>query len=297
MKKTLCCLLALFIALSACTAFAAEREDWLSTSQYYYAQLSPEHKLAWEDDIANVLNFPYSMRYTRARQHQALGPMIKLDNPRIFWIDWIDSDAVLRFDTGSEPSYHITAFPRDISVLQSEFLAGIDVAVAQIRSDLPQGASEQDTILAIHNWLCKNNTYNKAQTSDHKKENDPVSFDYLAAHSAYSAIIPGDEYEPVCEGYAGAFQILCEEFGIPCICVSGTASFGGHDWNMVYVDGGWYIVDVTSDDSTNSRTYYMLGSKKAAKYKFTPDPYVGSGVNPSNGYTEGAAFTVPELAK
>ena len=37
---------------------------------------------------------------------------------------------------------------------------------------------------------------------------------------------------------------LCQESGIPCICVSNEV----HQWNMVYIEDKWYHVDVTYDD-------------------------------------------------
>lgn len=52
----------------------------------------------------------------------------------------------------------------------------------------------------------------------------------------------------VCEGYAETFKILCEEFDIPCVLVSGDAG-GAHMWNYVQMDDGkWYLVDATWDD-------------------------------------------------
>jgi hypothetical protein len=59
---------------------------------------------------------------------------------------------------------------------------------------------------------------------------------------------------PVCEGYARAFKVLCDELEIPCVLVDGEARSdryekpGGHMWNYVQLDGGWYAVDVTWND-------------------------------------------------
>lgn len=285
----------------------ALRETWLSKDQYYYQQLSDAHKAAWTIDIENVLHYPdQTQAGTQDLRNQALASMIKTDNPRIFWIDWIDSRGLLRFETGSVATYAALQFPdgQTLETLRETFLAGIDAAVADIARNLSADADARTKAKAIHDWLCRNNVYNDAQTSSHKKESDPVSFAYLAAHSAYSAIIPGDAYEPVCEGYANAFKILCEELGVTCICVNGSTSFASaHRWNYVQLeDGKWYLVDVTSDDAGNGNdsyyhTYFMLTSSKSAQSAYTPSPYMNSGVNPSNGYTEGAAFTVPELAE
>lgn len=277
---------------------------WLSDNQYYYNQLSAEHKQAFEDCISNTLNYPnQSPAAGSDYRRQALGPMIKKDNPRIFWVDWVDSNGRLRYETGDTAHMGAVQFPEGETLpsLQDKFLSGISTAVTQIKKNLPANASTRDTVKAIHDWLCENSSYNDSQTSSHKKESDPVAFAYLAAHSAYSAIIPSDAYEPVCEGYAGAFQVLCEEFGIEAICVYGNAQgIGNHTWNYVKLDDGqWYLVDVDADDlaASYNHTRFLLNEAQRAQYGYTPDAYLGSGVNPTNGYTEGAAFTFPELAK
>lgn len=67
---------------------------------------------------------------------------------------------------------------------------------------------------------------------------------------AYSAIENG---QSVCAGYARAFQFLMQELGIPCFYCTGYAG-ESHAWNIVLLDGKYYNVDVTWDD-TNPLTY------------------------------------------
>ena len=299
MKTTMALLLTLALLCGA-TALALDGADWLSADQYYYQQLSPEHRAAWADDVANALSYPAQQKAERDRRHQALACMIKADNPRIFWIDWIDSEALLRFETGSVAHYEGVSLPAGLTLAdaQAQFTAGVERAVAEISGKLSFKADVRAKVRAIYAWLCENNTYNDAQTSKHKKESDPVAFAYLAAHSAYSAILPGDAYEPVCEGYAGAFKVLCDALGVPCICVSGSmTSLSAHMWNYVQLENGkWYQVDVTTGDAYSTEQFCLMNASGAKKYEYAPNPYMGSGVNPDNGYTEGAAFTVPELA-
>lgn len=281
------------------TAAALEPAGWLSPDQYYYQQLSAEHKAAWEHVIANVLSYPNQTGAAADYRHQALGPMIKADNPRIFWVDWVDGAGMLRYETGSVAHNKGLALPDGMTLteLQTLFEQGVDAAVKQINAKLSRKADARTKVKAIYKWLCDNNTYNDYQTSKFKKNSDPVAFAYLAAHSAYSAIIPGDAYEPVCEGYAGAFKVLCDELGIPCICVSGSVSGApSHMWNHVQIGKTWHLVDVTTGDLYSMDAFCLMSAKNVRNQKYAPDPYMGSGVNPTNGYTEGAAFTVPQLA-
>lgn len=67
---------------------------------------------------------------------------------------------------------------------------------------------------------------------------------------AYSAIENG---RTVCAGYARAFQMLMIELGIPCYYCTGYAG-EAHAWNIVLLDGKYYNVDLTWDD-TDPMTY------------------------------------------
>ena len=71
-------------------------------------------------------------------------------------------------------------------------------------------------------------------------------------HTAYG---PLGEGAAVCQGYAMAYMYLLEQVGIESdYCSSDTLN---HGWNVVYIDGVAYHVDVTWDDPTNgsSATY------------------------------------------
>ena len=86
--------------------------------------------------------------------------------------------------------------------------------------------------------------------------------DYIVKHTRYD----DDYYNPyyvfrkgkgICMSYALAFQRIMQEMKIPCIYVKGN----NHAWNMVKLEGRWYGVDVTWDDSNSSYTYFLKGTK------------------------------------
>ncbi len=74
----------------------------------------------------------------------------------------------------------------------------------------------------------------------------------------------------VCEGYAKAFQYLCDnstfqDSSVYAISVSGKVTFypnntGGHMWNVVHIGGANYIVDVTSNDSVGNNSFFLIGA-------------------------------------
>jgi len=63
----------------------------------------------------------------------------------------------------------------------------------------------------------------------------------------YGVLVEG---RATCTGYAKTFQYLCNRVGIENTCVFGNAGGEGHMWNMVKLDGEWYEVDTTWDDTT-----------------------------------------------
>ncbi len=79
--------------------------------------------------------------------------------------------------------------------------------------------------------------------------------------SAYGALVYG---KAVCEGYAKAFQAILNRLGIPCVCIPGygqpnqSNSFLPHMWNYVELDGVWYAVDVTWNDTENAPTRWLF---------------------------------------
>ncbi len=63
------------------------------------------------------------------------------------------------------------------------------------------------------------------------------------SYTIYGVLVNG---KAVCQGYSEAFKYLAEKIGVPTeICSSRTLS---HAWNIVYLDGTPYHVDVTFDD-------------------------------------------------
>lgn len=65
---------------------------------------------------------------------------------------------------------------------------------------------------------------------------------------------------PVCESYAKTYNMLLNYYGVETIYVTGDAgsNFGEpHAWNLIKLDGSWYWVDPTWND-TNDNPNYIL---------------------------------------
>ncbi len=76
-------------------------------------------------------------------------------------------------------------------------------------------------------------------------------------HESYYADGPLLYGKGVCQAYAFAYQLLCQEAGLWCILCYGD----NHAWNVVKPDDGLtYYMDLTWQDATTRRDYYYFMS-------------------------------------
>lgn len=157
----------------------------------------------------------------------------KEDHPEKFWL----KSSVLSADDGVSTYIDLeyTMEQEELIAAKKEFKSKIEEIVASA----PENASDYELEIYIHDYLVKNCTYDKDAADD---PNPKVTDN---AYDSYGTLVEGSA---VCEGYARAFSLLCREFGIDCVCVSGIGSGEGHMWNCISLDGEWYNVDVTWDD-------------------------------------------------
>ena len=180
----------------------------------------------------------------------------RADYPQYFWLshsfaftynsytDTVSSIYLLYTDGTSadtlEESYgntyrvNINADRQKIVQRQKEVIARIESIISGIDADWSDYRKEK----YIHDYVAANMIY----------DNDAAAEPYLSgdilkpAFDIYGAFI---NKTGVCEAYAKMFQVLCYSVGINANQVTGV----GHMWNVVRLDGEWYQVDVTWDDS------------------------------------------------
>ena len=127
--------------------------------------------------------------------------------------------------------------------------------------------TDYDKIYAAHEYLRSRSSYN-----------DNGSY---MVQTAYGALV---NKEAVCEGYAKAYKLLLNAMGIECDVVINAE----HAWNVVQLEGKWYLVDVTNDDTNNGLMYFLLGA----------DVLMGDNVTARYfGYIDGSNTDVRTLAE
>lgn len=103
--------------------------------------------------------------------------------------------------------------------------------------------SDYERVYAVNSYLCDNCVY---------PDKEPYSAE---SHTPYGALI---EKSAVCEGYARAAQLIFSLTGMDSYYVVGETSEGGHAWNLVNVDGKYYQLDITWNDTTYQANMYFL---------------------------------------
>ncbi len=111
------------------------------------------------------------------------------------------------------------------------------------------GSIQSEIIKDIHNKLVNSMEY------EYDSAGNPSVEAY--AHNVIGALEKGNG---VCESYAMTFQLVMNYIGYDSVVVTGMANTESHAWNLVNVDGNYYYIDCTWDDTTGTSNYFLKGS-------------------------------------
>ena len=129
--------------------------------------------------------------------------------------------------------------------LSQKDAAIFDAVLSVLREVIEADMSERDKALAVHDWMVYNAEYDTnllTQLPDF--EEDPDN------DNPYGFLV---HRKGICKGYTSSFQLFMDILGVECISVLGEANGAAeeweeHAWNMIRLDGDWYVVDCTWDD-------------------------------------------------
>ncbi len=112
----------------------------------------------------------------------------------------------------------------------------------------------EQQIKKAHDIVIESNSYKLEETiieENQSIEDDSQKGDPWNVRTVYGAF--GPKHEIVCEGFARAFKMILDELNIPCVLVYGayvtSTKYEEHMWNYVQLDGKWYGIDVTWDNT------------------------------------------------
>lgn len=277
----------------------------------YADQLSPNEKAIYDAVLAgkpgqNVFSvvFPEPMELyrdsamTQEQQNEAQNRInqwltnalsaVRLGAPEVFWLQ----TGTFRFDASTEKDssgvYGIHRITATVALENNDTTTentGEDEEYARLdrlykgvlASAVVTGDTVAEKVASINKFLC-----------------DTVSYETDAPHAAsvIGALVDG---KAVCEGYAQAFALLCRRENIPCVSIvgDGVTSDGieAHMWSAVQIDGVFYGVDVTWDDTTGVEDAYLLVGNDSV---FVGKTFAASHL-PRNVLGVSKSFALPEI--
>ena len=267
------------------------------TSNGYFEKTDPDTESAYE-----------ACKEQLSADMQAAADAFKHDHPEVFWIRspktysfTISSvpDTEQTGDDGKTRSVFqiVSATYKPVETfagagsLISSYQAGIQAAVAKVRemadSWNTEGAETGSTayqallVRAADEYLCSRLSYDRSvlktavsvSAAENSGSQSVACNDAYRIYTSAAAFLGETDHLTmgvVCEGYAKAFKVLCDQLGVPAVCVSGLSdksrTGSGHMWNLAQIGGLWYLVDVTWDDSdtagaqASSRRYLLVSN-------------------------------------
>lgn len=270
----------------------------------FYAQLNANQKAVYDTILQNPLQTQYRIALAEPLTYvlptstnnmpqetadtlmaTAIGGLSALmdDHPEIFWVGGFNvSYSISRF-TNADGTYtfQISTLTLEMNLNQTAYSSWAEVfsayheMLAAIDAFPVRGFTRYEKLKSIHDNIARQVVYdpNLGGAGENPTDHEPTSV-FL------------EPFTTVCEGYAEAFQLLCQREGIPCITVVGTADGGGHAWNYVQMeDGVWYAVDLTWDDQGDVLYDFFLVGADA------PNVYFGGGSFESEHVNTGRRFT------
>ena len=267
------------------------------TSNGYFEKTDPDTESAYE-----------ACKEQLSADMQAAADAFKHDHPEVFWIRspktysfTISSvpDTEQTGDDGKTRSVFqiVSATYKPVETfagagsLISSYQAGVQAAVAKVRemadSWNTEGAETGSTayqallVRAADEYLCSRLSYDRSvlktavsvSAAENSGSQSVACNDAYRIYTSAAAFLGETDHLTmgvVCEGYAKAFKVLCDQLGVPAVCVSGLSdksrTGSGHMWNLAQIGGSWYLVDVTWDDSdtagaqASSRRYLLVSN-------------------------------------
>lgn len=145
--------------------------------------------------------------------------------------------------------FYLTKTKAKYQEMKSSYELGVSRALACITDSM----NDVSKVYALHDWLCDRATYNHDAATGGSEASDA----YPKSFTSYGCMVEG---LGVCQSYTLALSDLLNRAGVensPLL-----VAVMNHAWNMVELDGGWYNIDATWDDSEGERV-----SSSSATYK------------------------------
>lgn len=234
-------------------------------NKHYYNTLNETGKEIYEGFVPMMTKgFPYEAVFEGLSSERAYAMAdvagdawraFNFDHPEYFWfnnavnisVSGTVINATLKVTPGIEEGY--MSGESFNQALLNEDLTHVLARRGYLKQEADLLQNDYQKLRYLYTWLIQNNEYD-------------IDFSSAFAHNAGGALIKSDFgkdgslYEPVCEAYAEAFQMLANYCNIPVITTIGQAhgssGWENHAWSHAFMIDKWYFTDVTFGDPTGS---------------------------------------------
>ena len=224
----------------------------MAYSRYYRYKLLDSQKKLYDELLSGMIERKHVIQTGNynAQDIRAVLYALNFDNPQLYYVDF---SGIRIMKTVLFTTFLIT-YNCDEGTQKK-----IDTKIKAVTDFALQSVAGQDiksAALTLHDWLVSKCTYGDCDSFPNASHNIIGAFLYSKC---------------VCEGYAKAYKFLADLIKIRCIVVTGKGihpdgTEGGHAWNIIKLNKGFYHVDVTFDllfaSRYCSRAYYLLSTKE-----------------------------------
>lgn len=280
-----------FIAIVVVTICAFQKDKIVY--KYYEYTIDKKYSKININDYYKDDNFNYVDDYTESgikNRNDLINSIYYAINSGTDYIErYIDSDYTNYInDINTLTAYNGAEFKKVISTLNNfvhpynssnnvkinyggDYKIGITINRAYTQDEINEINNKVDKILSenvnnnmppkekirvIHDYIIDHTEYDKLK---YENKND----DTYKSNTAYGVLIEG---YGTCNGYADAMEIFLDKMNI----INYKISNEEHIWNLVYLDGKWYHLDLTWDDpisdiNINRDTYFLISTKTLEK--------------------------------
>lgn len=213
--------------------------DGKDVYEYWRGTLNEDEQILYDEIKEAYLQFKkeFTTRLNSLTESQMrkVYLLVKLDHPEIFWVNTYSTAQTFlgNVDTSSEIVLYYTYSEEEAK----EIKARIEKNYSKIIEEAKKQENDFQKIKFVHDKLIEISVYRDFTDEEISSFQNMVSI--------------FDTGESVCAGYAYGFKFIMDQLGIKSLAsvdIGNEDSAKNHIWNMVYLYGKWYNIDVTWDD-------------------------------------------------
>ena len=216
------------LSLNIISPFAsiwAASSDEMDAAEAYIADKIKKHQYSINLNQFNLSTSEFTTVFNR----------IRTEHPDLFFINSAYTTTI-DGSTFSNVTFYSPYSADEISKMSKEYYS----ALANAMSCIDNSMSDIEKVIAINQHL--STTVKYADSAENCQNN------------AYGALVAG---ETMCHGYTLAAKAMLDSCGIENNLQPN--DIGNHIWNVVKINGAWYNLDITSNDTSTPRNGSIMG--------------------------------------